>query len=105
MPKLLKPIPDFADEAAEREFWASHDSASYIDWDSAKTAVLPNLKPSTKSISLRLPVGMLDDLKRLANKRDVPYQSLLKVILAAGLSEQLAREGAPERRSRVKLSD
>ncbi len=102
MPKLLRPIPEFADEDAERAFWASHDSTSYIDWDSAEPTVFPNLKPSTRSISLRLPVGMLDDLKRLANKRDVPYQSLLKVILAAGLNEELARERAPERRHPTK---
>ena len=84
-----KRIPKFKSEAAEREFWAIHDSTDYVDWDAAKRVVLPKLKPSQKTISLRLPAMMLAELKRLANKRDVPYQSLLKVFLAEKLREEL----------------
>lgn len=71
--------PRFRDEAAERRFWESHDSSDYVDWRSAKRQRLPNLKPMTTSISLRLPVGLLDRVKLAANKRDVPYQSLIKM--------------------------
>ena len=84
-----KRIPKFKSEAAERDFWAKHDSTDYVDWDAAKRVVLPKLKPSQKTISLRLPAMMLAELKRLANKRDVPYQSLLKVFLAEKLREEL----------------
>jgi predicted DNA binding CopG/RHH family protein len=85
-----KPLPAFASEAAEREFWETHDATPYFDWSRARRAVFPNLKPSTESISLRLPTALLSELKELANKRDVPYQSLLKVFLA----ERIARETA-----------
>ena len=78
---MSKQIPEFHSEDEEREFWASHDSADYLDWDKAKHAVFPNLKLSTKTISLRLPESMLNELRQLANKRDVPYQSLIKVFL------------------------
>ena len=88
MSKQLKPIPKFANEAEEKVFWEKHDSTDYVDWTKAKRVVLPNLKPTTKTISLRLPKGMLADLKILANQRDVPYQSLLKIFLA----ERIARE-------------
>ncbi len=81
-------VPRFRSEAEEREFWQEHDSAEYVDWSSAKAVRLPNLKPSTATISLRLPEGILEELKILANQRDVPYQSLLKVFLA----ERLAAE-------------
>ena len=84
-----KRIPKFRSEDAEREFWAKHDSADYVDWSEAKRVVLPKLKPSQKTISLRLPAMMLAELKRLANKRDVPYQSLLKVFLAERLEKEL----------------
>ena len=84
-----KRIPKFKSEEAEREFWAKHDSTDYIDWPEAKRVVLPKLKPSQKTISLRLPAMMLAELKRLANKRDVPYQSLLKVFLAERLEKEL----------------
>lgn len=84
--KALKAIPSFRSEEAEREFWATADSTEYFDWSTARHAVFPNLKPSTATISLRLPQGMLDDLKVLANQRDVPYQSLLKVFLAERIS-------------------
>ena len=85
MPKLkraLKPIPEFSTEAEERHFWETHDSTESVDWSQAQFVRLPNLKPSTETISLRLPAPLLDDLKALANKRDVPYQSLLKVFVA-----------------------
>ena len=80
--RSLKPIPKFASEADERQFWETHDSAAYVDWSTATVVSLPNLKPSTETISLRLPAPLLSDLKALANKRDVPYQSLLKVFVA-----------------------
>jgi len=82
MPKHLKPIPRFESEADERAFWESHDSTDYVDWTRAERVVLPNLKLSTTSISLRLPQGLLDRIKVEANKRDVPYQSLIKMWLA-----------------------
>ncbi len=86
-----KQIPTFKHEDEEREFWASHDSTEFIDWSKAKRAVFPNLKPSTKSISLRLPESILVGLKMLAHKRDVPYQSLLKIYLAEKVDEELRR--------------
>ena len=81
MNKRLKPVPKFADEAEERAFWEKHDSTQYLDWKKAKVTVLPNLKPSTQTISLRLPQHLLDSIKSAANARDVPYQSLIKVWL------------------------
>ena len=84
-----KTPPKFRSEDQEREFWAKADSNDYVDWGGAKRIVLPNLKPTLKTISLRLPVMMLAELKRLANKRDVPYQSLLKVFLAERLDKEL----------------
>jgi len=78
----LKKIPEFKSEAKEREFWESHDSSDYLDWDKAKSFAFPNLKLSTKTISLRLPEGLLDRIKIEANKRDMPYQSLIKVWLS-----------------------
>jgi predicted DNA binding CopG/RHH family protein len=85
----MKKLPDFKNEDEERDFWAAHDSTEYIDWSKAKKVSFPNLKPSTKTISLRLPENMLNDLKILANKRDVPYQSLLKIFLAERLQQEL----------------
>ncbi len=82
MNKKIKSIPKFRDEAAERRFWETHDSSDYIDWNKAERVRLPNLKPSTESISLRLPVTLLERIKVAANKRDVPYQSLIKTWLA-----------------------
>lgn len=90
--KALKPIPQFRSEAEERAFWETHDTTEYLDWNRARLGVFPGLKPSTETISLRLPASLLAELKTLANKRDVPYQSLLKVFLA----EQVARERAGE---------
>ena len=82
MKKKLKSTPRFANEAEERQFWETHDSTDYVDWSKAQRVRLPNLKLSTTSISLRLPQGLLDRIKIAANKRDVPYQSLIKVWLA-----------------------
>ncbi len=81
----LKPIPKFKTEAQEREFWETHDSAEYIDWSKAKKVQFTNLKASTQSISLRLPISLLDSIRIEANKRDVPYQSLIKVWLSEKL--------------------
>lgn len=89
--KARKKLPDFESEAEEREFWASHDSADYLDWSEAKPTVLANLRPSTSTISLRLPDFMLEELKLLAHQRDVPYQSLLKVFLAERLQTERHR--------------
>jgi len=86
-----KPVPEFQSEDEEREFWATHDSTEYIDWQNAKRRKFPNLKPTLRTISLRLPVSMIEDLKVLANKRDVPYQSLLKVFLAERLKKERRR--------------
>jgi predicted DNA binding CopG/RHH family protein len=85
----IKKIPNFKNEDAERTFWATHDSTEYINWKKAKKVILPNLKPSVKSISLRLPESMIEELKLLANKKDVPYQSLLKMFLAEKIGEEL----------------
>ncbi|HEX3527238.1 MAG TPA: BrnA antitoxin family protein [Thermoanaerobaculia bacterium] len=87
--KSLRPIPKFSSEDEEREFWATHDSADYVDWSRAKPATFSRLKPSTQTISLRLPEALLESLKMLANKRDVPYQSLLKVFLAERIEQEL----------------
>ena len=83
-----KPVPTFATEAEERAFWESHDTAEYLDWSQAERARFPNLKPSTTSISLRLPVPLLERIKIAANRRDVPYQSLIKTWLAEKLDER-----------------
>jgi predicted DNA binding CopG/RHH family protein len=88
-PRNLKPIPKFEGEAEEREFWASHDSTDYLDWSRAKRATFSRLKPSTRTISLRLPESLVESLKLLANKRDVPYQSLLKIFLAERVEREL----------------
>ncbi len=85
MTKELKPVPSFASEAEERQFWEAHNSSDYVDWTGAERVSLPNLKPSTTSISLRLPNSLLEGIKIAANKRDVPYQSLIKTWLAEKL--------------------
>lgn len=89
---MKKPIPKFKNEAEEFEFWSAQgagaDSTAFIDWPKAKRAKLPSLKPTLRTISVRLPVAMIEDLKVLANKRDVPYQSLLKVFLAERLEKE-----------------
>ncbi len=85
MNKLNKKIPKFKNEAEERIYWETHDTSDYLDWRKAQTATLPNLKPSTKSISIRLSESMLERIKVEANKRDVPYQSLIKIWLSEHL--------------------
>jgi predicted DNA binding CopG/RHH family protein len=84
MNKRLRKLPEFHSEEAEREFWATKgaDSTQYLDWSKARLARFPNLKPSTRAISLRLPLSLLERIRLEANKRDVPYQSLIKVWLA-----------------------
>ena len=82
-------FPKFDTEEQERDFWAEHDSTDYVDWGKVERVTLANLKPSTKTISLRLPESMLNELKLLANKRDVPYQSLLKIFLAERIEKEL----------------
>lgn len=91
MKKTLKPIPEFQTEDEEREFWATHDSTDYIDWSKAERVSFPNLKPSTETISLRLPASLLTDIKVLANKSDVPYQSLMKIFLAERVERELQK--------------
>jgi hypothetical protein len=105
-------IPTFRSEAEERAFWETHDTSPFVDWDKARVAVFPNLKASTETISLRLPAALLAELKALANKRDVPYQSLLKVFLAERVDRETRGANAPstgsqksrKRRRRVRSS-
>ena len=85
----MKKIPEFSLEEEERKFWENNDSADYIDWVKAQKTILPNLRPSTKTISIRLPEMMLQELKLLANKRDIPYQSLLKLFLSERIKQEL----------------
>lgn len=94
---VKRPIPHFESEDQERDFWARHDVVDYFDWDRAVKGSFPALKPSTRTISVRLPASLLDELKALANERDVPYQSLLKVFLA----ERIARERQARRKTRI----
>jgi len=86
---MKKKTPKFKSEKEEREFWSHNDSTEYVDWKNSKKMTLPNLKPSLKTISLRLPQSMLEELKLLANKKDVPYQSLLKIFLAERIDKEL----------------
>jgi predicted DNA binding CopG/RHH family protein len=89
----IKKIPKFKSEDEERNFWANNDSSNYMDWSKAKkNPSLPNLRPSTKTISLRLPLIMLDHLKSLSNEKDVPYQSYIKVILDEKIREEISRK-------------
>ena len=88
---MKKKIPKFKTEGQERKFWNTHDSAEYINWDEAEEITLPKLKPSTKTISIRLPESLLEELKLLANKRDVPYQSLLKIFLSERIDSEMHR--------------
>ena len=109
---VRKDVPTFRSEAEEREFWETHDANPFVDWSKARVAVFPSLKPSTETISLRLPAALLAELKALANKRDVPYQSLLKVFLAERVDRETrsvsaltatstrARKGRPRARKR-----
>src|SRR5713226_2477867 len=88
-----KSLPRFVSEDQERRFWATHDTADYFDWSRAVRPTLPDLRPSTAAISIRLPVPLLEELKSLANERDVPYQSLMKVFLAEQVARQRRRKG------------
>lgn len=87
--KQLKNIPEFKNEAEEDKFWSTHDSTEYVDWSKAEKAVFPNLKPSTESISLRLPSTLLARIKQLASRNDVPYQSLMKIFLSEKVDQEL----------------
>lgn len=88
MKRKLKIPPKFNSEAAERAFWAKHDSTEYVDWSAAKRVQLARLKPSTETISLRLPKHVLDSIRQIANSRDVPYQSLIKIWLQEHASDR-----------------
>lgn len=90
-PRKRKPVPAFTSEEEERAFWAEHDSADYVDWSRAERRSFPSLRPTLRTISLRLPESMIGQLKTLANKRDIPYQSLLKQFLAERLKRELSR--------------
>lgn len=85
----MKKIPKFSSEAEERKFWEEADSTEYIDWSKAKRRMFPNLRPSLKTISIRLPASMIEELKVLANKRDVPYQSLVKIYLGERIEKEI----------------
>ncbi len=98
-PKKLKALPRFASEDQEREFWSTHDSTDYVDWRKAARVELPNLKPSTTMISIRLPTKLLNELKSLANTRDVAYQALMKMYLADRVDEDLGRGRHRRRRA------
>jgi len=93
--RTLREVPKFSNEDRKRDFWSRNDSTEYVDYSKASKAFFPNLKPSTKTISIRLPEGLLVRLKLAANKRDIPYQSLLKIFL----SEMLERESANTNRA------
>ena len=95
--KALKPIPVFRSDEEAGEFWMTHDTTEYIDWTKARRVNFPSLKPSTATISLRLPQGLLDDLRVLANERDLPYPSLLKVYLADRVKEERRASRSPRR--------
>lgn len=89
--KKLKAIPEFATDEEAGAFWMTHDTTDYLDWSKARRVTFPNLRPSTATISLRLPQGLLNELRTLANERDVPYQSLLKVFLADRVAKERGR--------------
>ena len=95
---MSKPIPKFKNEDEEREFWSEKDSAEYLNWKSAKRVLFPNLKPSTKAISLRLPEPLLDALRQMANERDVPYQSLIKIFLQERIEREIKSRHMPTSR-------
>jgi predicted DNA binding CopG/RHH family protein len=91
--KKIKPIPTFKNENEERAFWATHDSTEFIDWNQAVATTFPNLKPSTKTISIRLPESLIDSLKVLAHKQDVGYQALIKMLLSEHVAREFASSG------------
>lgn len=88
--KTKKEIPEFRSEDEERAFWAKHDSADYVDWTQSQRTTFPNLRPTLQTISIRLPVLMIEEIKTLARKRDVAYQSLMKMMLAESLKKELS---------------
>ena len=88
MKKPKTKLPRFKSEAEEQAFWSTHDSTDFVDWTSAHSVILPKLKPTTQAISIRLPVFLIETLKQLAHKRDVPYQSLLKILLEEAVSKE-----------------
>ena len=92
---MSKPIPKFKNEDEEQDFWSENDSSEYLNWKNAEQVLFPNLKPSTKAISLRLPESLLDCLRQLANERDVPYQSLIKMILQERIEKDLKSRHLP----------
>ncbi len=91
--KQLKKLPKFKNEKEEVDFWATHDSTEYINYSKAKKAIFPNLKPTIRTISIRLPESMIEHLKVLANKRDIPYQSLMKMFLIERIEKEFKRAG------------
>ena len=90
MPAVKNNLPKFKNEDQEREFWSSQDSADYVNWTESEDVVFPKLKPTVKNISIRLPEMMIDQLKSLAHKRDIPYQSLMKTFLAERIERELS---------------
>jgi hypothetical protein len=93
--KKLKEIPKFKNEAEERKFWATHDSTEFIDWDKAEFVSFPNLKPTMKTISLRLPEFVINELRRMAQKRDVSYQALIKIFLKERIDQEYKQRVLP----------
>ncbi len=93
---MSKSIPKFKKEDEERDFWSENDSSEYLNWKSAERVLFPNLKPSTKAISLRLPESLLDALRQMANERDVPYQSLIKIFLQERIERDLKSRHLPK---------
>jgi len=91
-----KELPIFTSQEEERDFWATHDATDYVDWSDAEQVLMPNLKPTLKTVSVRLPEFLLDSIKVLANKRDVPYQSLIKILLVEGVERELSSEKESE---------
>ena len=89
---MKKKIPKFNNESDERKFWQDNDSSDYLDWSEADKVVFSKLKPSTRTISIRLPESMIEDFKVLANKKDVPYQSLLKIFLSERINSEMHHE-------------
>ncbi len=92
---MSKRVPKFKNEDEEREFWSKADSSEYLNWKSAERVLFPNLKPSTKAISLRLPESLLDALRQMANERDVPYQSLIKIFLQERIEQDFKSRNMP----------
>jgi predicted DNA binding CopG/RHH family protein len=93
---MSKSIPKFKNEDEERAFWSEHDSSEYLNWKNAERALFPNLKPSTRAISLRLPESLLAALRQMANERDVPYQSLIKIFLQERIERDLKSHHLPK---------